>query len=64
MELLSELFPPETLHWMGVRIIQLIPLMIFFGLIGHLLDRDNARFAEKQKKEEEKKKKENLKKYF
>ena len=54
----------ETLHWMLVRFVQLIPVMVIFGFLGHLLDKDNARFAKKQEKLEKKKRKENLKKYF
>ncbi len=61
MELLSELFPKETLQFMVVRTIQLIPLMVLFGFLGHLLDKDNKRW---RRKENEKKRKERLKKYY
>ena len=58
MQLLSELFPPETLEFMVVRTIQLIPFMVLFGFLGHLLDKDNERF---RKEKEEKERKERLK---
>ena len=61
MELLSELFPKETLQFMVVRTIQLIPFMVLFGFLGHLLDKDNERW---HREEEEKKRKERLKKYY
>tara|TARA_B100000989_G_scaffold273026_1_gene230859 strand:+ start:523 stop:708 length:186 start_codon:yes stop_codon:yes gene_type:complete len=61
MQLLSELFPPETLEFMVVRTIQLIPFMVLFGFLGHLLDKDNERF---RKEEKEKERKERLKDFF
>ena len=57
MELLNELFPPETLRWMAYRFVQLIPIMLLFGFLGHLLDKDNERF---RKEEEERERKERL----
>ena len=57
MELLNELFPPETLRWMAYRFVQLIPIMLLFGFLGHLLDKDNERF---RKEEEERERKEKL----
>lgn len=61
MELLNELFPPETLQFMVVRTLQLIPFMVLFGFLGHLLDKDNERF---RKEEEERERKKRLKDYF
>ena len=58
MELLNELFP---LEWMAIRFIQLTPLMLVFGFLGHTLDMDNKRFKDKEK---EKDKKEKLRKYY
>ena len=46
---------------MVVRTIQLIPFMVLFGFLGHLLDKDNERF---RKEEKEKERKERLKDFF
>ena len=61
MQLLQELFPPETLEWMAVRFVQLSPLMLLFGFLGNLLDKDNERF---RKEEREKQRREKLSKYY
>ena len=42
----------QTLEWAVMRFVQLIPLMIIFGFIGHALDK-----AEKESKNTDDKKK-------
>jgi hypothetical protein len=61
MQLLQELFPPETLEWMAFRFVQLSPVMVLFGFLGHLLDKDDKRFREKEK---ESQRREKLSKYY
>ena len=64
MELLNELFPQEGLLGAFYRFVHLIPVMILFGFLGHLLDLDNKRFREEEEKKEEERRKDEIKKYF
>ena len=64
MELLSQLFPQEVLMGAFYRFFHLIPFMVLFGFLGHLLDLDNQRFREEEENKKKQKQKDEIAKYF